>query len=63
MSEPAATPTKCTRCGKAIEITGIYKTIIDQAYDPVRRKKYVREQYLPFCSMEHATHEQMSREG
>lgn len=63
MNQPAtATPTKCTRCGKPAESV-IYRNIIDQAYDPVRRKKYVRQQNLPFCSEEHASHEQMSREG
>ncbi|KDD65509.1 hypothetical protein V466_29195 [Pseudomonas mandelii PD30] len=41
----------------------VYKTIIDQAYDPVRKKKYVRHQSLPFCSEEHANHHQWSCEG
>lgn len=63
MSQPATpTPVKCTRCGKIADPV-IYRTIIDQAYDPVRRKKYVRQQSLPFCSEEHASHHQMSCEG
>jgi hypothetical protein len=41
----------------------VYNTIIDQAYDPVRKKKYVRQQSLPFCSEEHANHHQWSCEG
>jgi hypothetical protein len=62
MNESIAAPTKCTRCGKLADPV-VYKTIIDQAYDPVRKKKYVRQQSLPFCSEEHANHEQMCREG
>lgn len=63
MSESqAATSINCTRCRQPVE-KPIYRTIIDQAWDPVRRKKYVRNQSLPFCSEEHYNHEQMSREG
>ena len=58
----AATTTKCTRWGKTAEPV-IYRNIIDRAYDPVRRKQYVRQQSLPFCSEEHASHHQMSCEG
>ncbi|WP_223526964.1 hypothetical protein [Pseudomonas sp. BF-B-26] len=61
MDQPATT-TKCTRCGKPADPV-VYKTIIDQAYDPVRQKKYVRQQSLPFCSEEHANHHQWSCEG
>lgn len=53
---------KCTRCGKPADPV-IYRTIIDQAIHPATNKKYVRSQSLPFCSTEHASHEQMSREG
>lgn len=63
MNQPAtAEQTKCTRCGKPVERV-IYRNIIDRAYDPVRRKQYVRQQNLPFCSEEHASHHQMSCEG
>ena len=58
----AATTTKCTRCGKPAE-PAIYRNIIDRAYCSVRRKQYVRQQSLPFCSEEHASHHQMSCEG
>ncbi|TWC18144.1 hypothetical protein FBY06_11569 [Pseudomonas sp. SJZ085] len=56
------TAVKCVRCRQPVE-KPIYRNIIDQAFDPVRRKKYVRTQNLPFCSEEHYSHEQMSREG
>jgi len=62
MGQPATAPTKCTRCGKVADPV-VYKTIIDQAYDPVRKKKYVRQQSLPFCCEEHANHHQWSCEG
>lgn len=63
MTQPSTpTPVKCTRCRKVADPV-IYRTIIDQAYDPVRRKKYVRQQSLPFCSEEHANHHQWSCEG
>jgi hypothetical protein len=61
MAEAAAT-TKCTRCGKPAE-PAIYRNIIDRAYCSVRRKQYVLQQSLPFCSEEHASHHQMSCEG
>lgn len=64
MSEqtPATVPVNCTYCGKAAE-TPVQAKIIDQAYDNVRRKKYVRERELPFCSKEHAGYYQMGCEG
>lgn len=62
MNETPAAPIKCTRCGKPTELV-IYRNIIDQAYDQVRNKKYVRQQNLPFCSEEHANHHQWSCEG
>ena len=63
MSESAiAALPKCTRCGEPANPV-VYKTIIDQAYDQVRKKKYVRQQSLPFCSEEHANHHQWSCEG
>ncbi len=61
MAEAAVT-TKCTRCGKPAE-PAIYRNIIDRAYCSVRRRQYVRQQSLPFCSEEHASHHQMSCEG
>lgn len=63
MTEESEKPAiKCTRCREPVD-KPIYATIIDQAYDHVRRKKYVRTQSLPFCSKEHADHHQWSCEG
>lgn len=63
MTQPSPPPpVKCTRCREVAD-PAIYRTIINQAYDPVRRKKYVRQQSLPFCSEEHANHHQWSCEG
>lgn len=55
-------PVKCKRCGKPADPV-IYRNIIYQSYDQVRRKKFVANERMPFCSEEHASHEQMSREG
>ncbi|WP_460163641.1 hypothetical protein [Pseudomonas sp. S2_F03] len=62
MDQSATAPTKCTRCGKPADLV-IYRNIIYQAYDQARNRKVVRNDRLPFCSEEHANHEQMSREG
>ncbi|ARD11385.1 hypothetical protein [Pseudomonas savastanoi] len=62
MEQATETTVKCTRCRKPADPV-IYRNIIDQAIHPITNKKYVRTQSLPFCSEEHASHEQMSREG
>jgi hypothetical protein len=62
MDQPVTAPTKCTRCGKPADLV-IYRNIVYQAYDQVRNRKVVQNDRLPFCSEEHASHEQMSREG
>ena len=63
MDQPeTAPPVKCTYCGKPANPV-VHKKIIDQAYDNVRRKKYVRTRELPFCSAEHGSNYQMGCEG
>ncbi|MED5607822.1 hypothetical protein VV867_08995 [Pseudomonas sp. JH-2] len=53
---------KCTYCGNPTEAP-VKAKIIDQAYDNVRRKKYVRTRELEFCSRACAGYYQMSCEG
>jgi hypothetical protein len=62
MNHAAPHPVKCVRCGKPAAPI-IYRTIYYQGYDYLRRKKVAMSDTLPFCSEEHASHEQMSREG
>jgi endogenous inhibitor of DNA gyrase (YacG/DUF329 family) len=57
-----AAEVKCTYCGKPAE-TPVRAKIIDQAYDNVRRKKYVRTRELEFCSKACASYYQMGCEG
>ncbi|WP_442108232.1 hypothetical protein [Pseudomonas sp. NUPR-001] len=62
MTQQPQEPVKCTRCRQPVE-KPIYRTIYFQGYDHVRRKRAAMSECLPFCSEEHASHEQMSREG
>ncbi|MNJ48510.1 hypothetical protein D3C77_437050 [compost metagenome] len=60
MNQPAKEPVKCARCYKPAE-KPIYRTIYFIGFDRGRRASM--SENLPFCSDEHASHEQMSREG
>ncbi len=60
MSQPAKEPVKCARCYQPVE-KPIYRTIYFIGSDRGRRASM--SESLPFCSEEHASHEQMSREG
>ena len=62
MNQAAPHPVKCARCYKPADPV-IYRTIYYQGYDHLRRKHASMSEKLPFCSEEHASHEQMSREG
>lgn len=55
-----AVPVKCARCHQPVE-NPIYRTIYFIGVDRGRRASM--SENLPFCSEEHASHEQMSREG
>lgn len=58
----AVTTVKCARCHQAVE-KPIYHTIYFIGFDSRRGKRASMSENLPFCSAEHASHEQMSREG
>lgn len=60
MNQPAKDPVKCARCHQPVE-KPIYRTIYFIGFDRGRRASM--SENLPFCSDEHASHEQMSREG
>lgn len=60
MSQPAKEPVKCARCRQPVE-KPIYRTIHFIGFQYGRRS--AMSENLPFCSEEHASHEQMSREG
>ena len=56
-----ATP-KCPYCGKAIE-TPVPRKIIAIDFDQIRRKKYVSEKFIDFCSADCGNYYQMGCEG
>ena len=60
MSQPIPEPIKCARCRQPVE-KPIYRTIHFIGFQHGRRASM--SENLPFCSAEHASHEQMSREG
>jgi hypothetical protein len=62
--ETAAAPVvkTCPYCGKPID-TPVVRKIFDRAYDHVRRKQYVRERDVEFCSPQCGGNYQMGCEG
>lgn len=53
---------KCPYCGKGIEAP-VSKKIIDRGWDSVRRKQYVRERDIEFCSVQCGGNYQIGCEG
>jgi len=60
MNQTTQQPVKCARCYQPVE-KPIYRTIHFIGFDGMRKRSM--SESLPFCSDEHASHEQMSREG
>lgn len=58
-TKPAPT---CPYCSKPIE-KPVPRRIIDRGYDPIRRKQYVREREIEFCSAQCGGNYQMGCEG
>jgi|GEM_PF-5600859 len=56
------TKPKCPQCNKEIA-NPVSDTIIQRAYDPNRRRKFIERAVMEFCSQTCASHYQMSREG
>lgn len=57
-----ATPKKCPYCGTIID-TPVMRSVIDRAWDNVRRKQFVRERKMIFCSESCGSRYQMGCEG
>ena len=53
---------KCPYCYKPID-TAVKAQIIDRGYDDVRRKQYVRQREMDFCSTVCGSNYQMGCEG
>ena len=53
---------KCPYCNKPIE-TPVPRKIIAIDYDPIRRKKFVGEKVMEFCSNDCGCYYQMGCEG
>lgn len=53
---------KCPYCYKPIE-TPVARVIFDRGYDPHRRKQYLRERNMEFCSTTCGANYQMGSEG
>ncbi|KEY88724.1 hypothetical protein MBA34_19225 [Pseudomonas capeferrum] len=62
MNQPATEPVKCARCHLPVD-KPIYVTIHFIGFDRQSGKREAMSESLPFCSEEHASQEQMSRES
>ncbi|MCO7566409.1 hypothetical protein NJI34_28495 [Pseudomonas sp. S 311-6] len=60
MTQQTQEPVKYARCRQPVE-KPIYREIFFIGFDGNRKRSM--SETLPFCSAEHASHEQMSREG
>ncbi|MGE8465415.1 MAG: hypothetical protein ACN6QE_04650 [Pseudomonas putida] len=62
MNQPATEPVECALCRQPVD-KPIYVTIHFIGFDSRDGKRDAMSETLPFSSEEHASQEQMSREG